>query len=98
MDRASVSFHPICILRTSQTRRVKARSAGNSGSIGYLVDLAYERGTVDTSFGLDELKRPSDITARARSADDLEDLSKAIGKGLPPRPLGSAPAAATPTP
>ncbi len=28
---------------------------------GYLVDLAYERGSVDTSIGLDELKRRSDI-------------------------------------
>jgi hypothetical protein len=45
---------------------------------GYLVDLAYERSTVNTNIGLDELKRRSDITARARSAADLEDFSKAI--------------------
>ncbi len=51
---------------------------------GYLVDLAYERGTVDTSVGLEELKRRSDITARARSAGDGEGFSKAIREGLPP--------------
>jgi hypothetical protein len=53
---------------------------------GYLVDLAYERGTVNTGIPLDELKRRSDITARARSAAGLEDYSKAIREGLPPRP------------
>jgi hypothetical protein len=53
---------------------------------GYLVDLAYEYGTVDTSVGLDELKRRSDITARARAAGDGEGFSKAIREGLPPRP------------
>jgi hypothetical protein len=52
---------------------------------GYLVDLAYERGTVNTSIPLGELKRRSDITARARSAGDLEDFSKAIRVGLPSR-------------
>lgn len=53
---------------------------------GYLVELAYERQTVDTSIGLDELKRRSDITARARSAGDGESFSKTIREGLPPRP------------
>jgi len=53
---------------------------------GYLVDLAYERGTVDTSIPLDELKRRSNITAQARSSEDREDFSQAIREGLPPRP------------
>jgi hypothetical protein len=53
---------------------------------GYLVDLAYERGTVNTGIPLAELKRQSDITARARSAGDREDFSKVIREGLPPRP------------
>ena len=65
---------------------------------GYLVDLAYERGTVNTSIGLDELKRRSDITARARSAGGQDDFSKAIREGVPPRPTGVAPATATPAP
>ncbi len=58
---------------------------------GYLVELSYERGTVNTSIGLDELKRRSDITARARSVGDGEDFSEAIREGLPPRPLPGAP-------
>jgi hypothetical protein len=53
---------------------------------GYLVDLAYERGTVNTNIPLDELKRRSDITALARSAVDREDFSRDIREGLPPRP------------
>jgi len=53
---------------------------------GYLVDLAYERGTVNTDMPLDALKRRSDITARARAAAGSEDFSKAIRHGLPPRP------------
>jgi len=65
---------------------------------GYLVDLAYERGTVDTSIPLDELKRRSDITARARAAGDREDFSRAIREGLPPRPERRATGAAPPAP
>jgi hypothetical protein len=57
---------------------------------GHLVDLAYERGTVDTGLGLDGLKRRSDITARARSAAAQADFSRAIREGLPPRPKPSA--------
>jgi hypothetical protein len=65
---------------------------------GHLVDLAYERGTVNTRIGLDELKRSSDITARARSASGPEDFSKAIREGLPPRPTHGPPKAAAPVP
>jgi hypothetical protein len=61
---------------------------------GYLVDLAYERGTVNTDIPLDELKRRSDITARARSSETVEDFSAAIRKGLPSRPQpGGSPGA-----
>jgi hypothetical protein len=64
---------------------------------GYLVDLAYEHGAVDTSIPLDELKRSSDITARARANGGGEAFSRAIREGLPPRPVipaRSPPAAA----
>jgi hypothetical protein len=57
---------------------------------GYLPDLAYERRTIDTSVGLEELKHRSDITARARSAGPSEDFSKMIRQGLPPRPSGNS--------
>jgi hypothetical protein len=65
---------------------------------GYLLDLAYERGTVNTSLPLDELRRRSDITERARSAEDREDFSRAIREGLPPRPARGAQGFGTPTP
>ena len=65
---------------------------------GYLVNLAYERGTVNTSLSLDELRRRSDITEQARSAGDREDFSKAIREGLPPRPVRGAQGSGTPTP
>jgi hypothetical protein len=53
---------------------------------GFLVDLAYERGAVNTDIPLEALKAESDITARARSAGDRDDFSKVIREGLPPRP------------
>jgi hypothetical protein len=53
---------------------------------GYLPDLAYERGAIDTSIGLEALKRRSDVTIRARTADAADDFSRAIRDGLPPRP------------
>jgi hypothetical protein len=53
---------------------------------GYLIDLAYARGTVNTDIPLEELKRRSDITARARSAGHREDFSEVIREDLPPRP------------
>ena len=53
---------------------------------GYLVDLSYELGTVNTSIGLDELKRRSDITLRAREAGDGVGFSRAIRQGVPSRP------------
>jgi hypothetical protein len=65
---------------------------------GYLVDLAYERGTVNNSIGLDELKRRSDITGRARSTGDQGDFSRSIREGLPPRPQGVSPNAPAPGP
>ncbi len=61
---------------------------------GYLVDLAYEQGTVDTGIPLEQLKRGSDITARARSSGGREGFSALIRDGLPPRPERRAAAAA----
>jgi hypothetical protein len=70
-----------------------ARAVGSGPAIdwrllanGYLPDLAYERGTVNTSMPLAELKRRSDITARARASEGREDFSAAIREGLPARP------------
>ena len=50
---------------------------------GYIDELGYERGTIDTSLPFPELKARSDITARARAADDASDFSVRIRQGLP---------------
>jgi len=46
---------------------------------------SYELGTVNTGIGLDELKRRSDITLRAREAGDGVGFSRAIRERLPSR-------------
>jgi hypothetical protein len=53
---------------------------------GYLVDLAYECGTVNTGIGIEELKRRSNITLRVRAAGGCEDFSQLIREGSSPRP------------
>lgn len=53
---------------------------------GYLVDLAYEVGAVNTALGLEALIRTSDITQRARLAGDGAEFSGAIREDLPARP------------
>jgi len=58
---------------------------------GYLSDLAYERGIVNTDIGLDELKELSDVTERARASDIGEGFSRAIREGLPARFPKSSP-------
>jgi hypothetical protein len=41
------------------------------------------RGTIDTSLPLEELKRRSNITERAKAAGDSADYSEQIRVGLP---------------
>ena len=50
---------------------------------GYLDELGYDRGTIDTSLPFEELRRRSDVTARARDAIDAPDFSARIREGLP---------------
>ncbi len=50
---------------------------------GYIDELGYERGTIDTSLPFDELRRRSDITQKARAAGDAPDFSARIREGLP---------------
>jgi hypothetical protein len=50
---------------------------------GYLDELAYERGTVDTRLPLAELRTRSDITDRARLCADRADFSSCIREGVP---------------
>ncbi len=50
---------------------------------GYLDELGYARGTIDTSLPFDELRRRSDVTERARAGIDATDFSARIREGLP---------------
>ncbi len=53
---------------------------------GSIDQLGYERGTVNTSIPFDELRRRSNITDRAKAADQSPEFSRLIRQGLPPRP------------
>jgi hypothetical protein len=50
---------------------------------GYIDELGYERGTIDTSLPFDELRRSSNITERAKAAGTSPDFSRQIREGLP---------------
>jgi Domain of unknown function (DUF4105) len=50
---------------------------------GHIDQLLYERGQINTSLPLAELRARSNITERARAADDSTDFSAQIRKGLP---------------
>ena len=51
---------------------------------GYIDELGYERGQIDTSLPFAELRRRSDITAKAKAAYAAgNDFSRAIRAGLP---------------
>jgi hypothetical protein len=50
---------------------------------GYIDELGYERGTIDTSLPFDELRQRSNITERAKAAGVAPDFSRQIREGLP---------------
>lgn len=56
---------------------------------GWLDELGYERGNVDTSLPFEELRRRSAIGERARAAGDAPDFSRLIREGLPGRRPGA---------
>jgi Domain of unknown function (DUF4105) len=56
---------------------------------GYLDQLGYERGQINTSMPFPEIRRRSDITARAKAAGDRADFSQLIRTGLPDRPAAA---------
>ena len=45
---------------------------------GYIDELVYERGAIDTSLPFDELKRRSRVNERAEAAGDAPDFSRLI--------------------
>jgi hypothetical protein len=50
---------------------------------GYLPELGYERGTIDTSLPFEELRQSSNITERAKSVAVDASFSARIREGLP---------------
>lgn len=50
---------------------------------GYLDELGYQRGTIDTSLPFPELRARSEITAKAQAADRDPAFSQLIRQGLP---------------
>ena len=50
---------------------------------GYIDELGYDRGTIDTSLPFAELRQKSDITDKARAAGNDPDFSRQIRNGLP---------------
>jgi len=58
---------------------------------GYLPELGYERGTIDTSLPFEELRRESNITERAKAVAGDPSFSDRIREGLPGERRESAP-------
>ena len=50
---------------------------------GHLDQLLSERGQIDTDISFDDLRNRSDITQKAKAADDSPDFSARIRQGLP---------------
>jgi Domain of unknown function (DUF4105) len=72
------------------TIRGHAQNIGAGGSLdwrllanGHLDELLYERGQIDTSLPLADLRARSNITEKAKAAADSPDFSARIRQGLP---------------
>lgn len=53
---------------------------------GFLYEYLYEQGRINRSLPLSEIRRRSDITAKARAAGSGSDFSRRIRQGVPARP------------
>ena len=56
---------------------------------GFLDELGYDRGSIDTSLPFEELRQRSNITLKAQAAGDDPDFSALIRDGLPGENRGS---------
>ncbi len=72
------------------TIRGHAQNVGATGNLdwrmlanGHLDELLYERGQIDTSVPFADLRARSNITEKAKAADDSPDFSARIREGLP---------------
>jgi len=92
LDRAPRWYNALTHNCTTQIRHhVEQIAPGNPFdwrilANGYLDRLGYERGQINTSMPFEEVRRRSDVTARARAAGDREDFATIIREGLPNRP------------
>lgn len=57
---------------------------------GFIDELGYDRGSIDTSLPFEELRRRSEITAKARAAGNDPNFSRLIRDGLPGTDRGRA--------
>ena len=76
---------------TTIRQHVEAMGAGRSWdwrvlANGRLDELGYERGQINTSLPFAEMKARSNITDKAKAADQAADFSRRIRDGLPARP------------
>ena len=76
---------------TTIRKHIQHVSAGNPWNWrilvnGYLDELMYERGTIDTSRPFAEMKALSEITERAKAAGDDAAFSERIREGIPKAP------------
>jgi hypothetical protein len=72
------------------TIRSHAQNAGAGGRLdwrllanGHLDELLYERAQIDTDLPLSDLRARSNVTEKAKAADDSPDFSARIRQGLP---------------
>ena len=95
LDRAPRWYNALTHNCTTQIRHhVEQIAPGNPFdwrilANGYLDELGYERGQINTSMPFAELRRRSDVTARAKAAGDRADFSQLIRTGLPERPAAA---------
>jgi hypothetical protein len=90
--RAPQWYHAIVHNCTTEIRH-RAREVASDNPFdwrllanGYLDELGYERGMINTSLPFPELRRRSEITSRARATATDPAFSRLIREGLPERP------------
>ena len=95
LDRAPRWYNALTHNCTTQIRHhVEQIAPGNPFdwrilANGYLDQLGYERGQINTSMPFPEMRRRSDVTARAKAAGDRADFSQLIRMDLPDRPAAA---------
>jgi hypothetical protein len=81
-----------CTLAIRTQRAASDRAPWNWRMLlnGHLDELLYERGSIVTNLSFADLKKASNINARAKAADQAADFSRQIRQGLPGFPAEPA--------